>query len=380
MFFEIFRRAHGLPVGDPIFLLCEAMTLSSLEDNDAGKARHSGAYNASEMPEFFTDPEDEFRALVSGAAIIDSSSYGRIEVSGADRLDLLHRLSTNDLLGLRPSQVAGTIFTTDKGRVVDLVFVAVLDSTLLLIVSPNNEERIIRWVQKYSILEDITLRRLTEETAMVSFVGTRALEAFGASGGTIGGVNSCSTRGLRGRPLLAVGIQATRWQAVHVVGSRAAVLEARIELTKKGDGKSLAPAGSRAYEWYRIATGMPALQKELSESFNPYDIGLIEFVNFRKGCYIGQEVIARLHTYQKAARGLAGLVFRQLPEGAATGTPILREQKEIGRVTSLAPDVIDGRYLGVGVVGNEEIQRGATVQVAGGTATLRSLPMFPPYS
>ncbi len=358
----------------------EAMTLSSLQDSDSGKAQHSGAYNAWEIPEFFTDPEDEFRAVVSGAAIIDSSSFGRIEVSGADRLDLLHRLSTNDLLGLHPSQVAGTIFTTDKGRVVDLVFVAVLDSTLLLIVSPNNEERIIRWVQKYSVLEDITLRRLTEETAMLSFVGNRALEAFGAIGGTIEGANSCSTLGFPGRPLLTVGIQATRWQAVHVVGSRSAVLEARVELTKKGEGRGLAPVGSRAYEWYRIATGMPALEKELSESFNPYDIGLLEFVNFRKGCYIGQEVIARLHTYRKAARGLAGLVFGQPPDGIAKDTPIQRERKEIGRVTSVAPGAIDGRYLGVGVVGNEEIQRGGTVQVAGGTATLRSLPMFPPYS
>lgn len=356
------------------------MALTSSHNNGAGKAQSTEPHSGSVIPEFFTDPEDEFRVVMSGAAIFDSSSFGRIEVSGRDRLDLLHRLSTNDLLGLRPSQVAGTIFTTDRGRIVDLVFVAVLDSTLLLIVSPGNEDRVIRWIQTYTVFEDITLRRVTEETAMFSIVGNHALEASGAAGVTIAGPNTCGIGPCAGRPLLAVAIQAMRWQGVHVVGARPAILEARLELTKREGGRGLVPLGGRAYEWYRIATGMPSREKELSDLFNPYDVGLLEFVNFRKGCYIGQEVIARLETYQKASRNLAGLVFEEPPEGAATGTPIMMEEKEIGRVTSVATGKIDGRYLGLCVVRTDEVHHGTVVQVAGGPATLRSLPMFPPYS
>ena len=356
------------------------MTLTYLNNSSSGEAQDSRTPSVRVVPEFFTDPEDEFRAAVTGAALFDSTSFGRIEVTGEDRLGLLHRLSTNDLQGLRPSQVAGTIFTTDKGRILDLVFIAVLESALLLIVSPGNEDRIIRWVQTYTILEDIILRRVTEETAMFSIIGNRALEAFGTIGGAIAGANTCGTGEIGGRPVLAVGVHTTRWQGVHVVGARQALLEARVELTRKGEGRGLAPLGSRAYEWYRIATGMPALGKELSESFNPYDAGLLEFVNFKKGCYIGQEVIARLDTYGKAGRILSGLVFEHPPEGAGSGTPIMKDGKEIGQLTSIAAGAVDGRYLGLGVVRTDEIQQDATVRVAGGIATLRSLPMFPPYS
>ncbi len=360
--------------------LGKAMTLTSLHNSGTGKGKNTEAGSEWVIPEFFTNPGDEFRAAVAGAAIFDSTSFGRIEVSGSDRLDLLHRLSTNDLLGLRPSQVSGTIFTTDRGRIVDLVFVAVLDSTLLMIVSPGNEDRIIRWIQTYTVLEDITLRKVTDETAMFSIVGNGSLEALSAIGGTVAGANRCGTGEFAGRSLLALGIQARRWQGVHVVGSRPSILGARLELTGRGEGRGLVPLGSRAYELYRIAAGVPALERELSESFNPYDVGLLEFVNFKKGCYIGQEVIARLDTYKKAARDLSGLIFDQAPGEGANGTPIVKEGKVIGQVTSVATEAIEGRYIGLGVVRTEEVQHGAMVQVAGRTAILRNLPMFPPYS
>jgi folate-binding protein YgfZ len=215
--------------------------------------------------------------------------------------------------------------------------------------------------------------------AMISIVGNRAMEVFGAIGGTIEPGSLHNAGEFLGLPLLAVGIEASRWQGVHLLGSRSAVLEARLELTERRERRGLAAAGSRACEWYRVASGMPALGKELSESFNPYDTGLMEFVNFKKGCYIGQEVIARLDTYQKATRSLSGLVFGQSPEEVATGAPIMREGKEIGLVTSVAPGAIGGVHLGLGVVRTEEIQQGSILQVAGVAATLRSLPMFPPY-
>jgi glycine cleavage system aminomethyltransferase T len=101
--------------------------------------REMGEYHGWEMPAVFSTVEREFDAAIRRAALVDHSSVGRIEVYGADRLDFLHRLSTNELLKVRSKTVVGTIFTNEKGRIIDYATVAVKGDRIRFLVTPADE-------------------------------------------------------------------------------------------------------------------------------------------------------------------------------------------------------------------------------------------------
>src|SRR5512140_3774940 len=148
------------------------------------EARELMAYHDWEVPAVYTSIDQEFQAATTGAALLDHSLYGRLELSGADGLDLLHRLSTNDLLTMRPGQVVPTVLTTDKGRVVDYVKVAKRSPAPLLVVSPNNEEVVTHWIDRYCITEDVHLHCITNDTSMFTFMGPRSQAVASALLGT----------------------------------------------------------------------------------------------------------------------------------------------------------------------------------------------------
>ena len=135
----------------------------------------------------YVSVEEEYQAAVSGNGITDSSAFGRIEVTGRDRLDLLHRLSTNALAGLAPGEASTTVFVSDKGRVIDRVTVCARPDSLILITSPGRELFLMNWIEKYTITEDIRFRIITDETVMASLIGARMISSFLASRASGGG-------------------------------------------------------------------------------------------------------------------------------------------------------------------------------------------------
>ena len=96
---------------------------------------------------------------------------GRVKMTGADCLDLLHRLSTQDLAKLSPGHVAGTVLTSDKGRIVDLVTVVAMPDQLLLLTSPDNQQQVVQWLDKYTITEDSQLIDVTAESGLLAVFG-----------------------------------------------------------------------------------------------------------------------------------------------------------------------------------------------------------------
>ena len=104
-----------------------------------------------------------------------------------------------------------------------------------------------------------------------------------------------------------------------------------------------------SYEAFRIASGVPAYGPELGEEVNPLEAGLWDSVSFTKGCYVGQEVVARLNTYEKVKRYLAML---SLEDGAIpdAGAPLTVDGKDAGKLTSVSPVLISGRRPALGYV------------------------------
>ena len=126
------------------------------------------------LPAVFSEADEEYRAAVTGAALHDASYWGRLKATGADALDLLNRLSTNQVIDLSAGMAAPTVLTTDRGRIIDLLWVVNQGDHLLLLTSPGRQQTVIDWLDKYTIMEDLVVEDITGQTAMLALLGPLA--------------------------------------------------------------------------------------------------------------------------------------------------------------------------------------------------------------
>jgi len=323
--------------------------------------------------------EQGFDAATRSAAFLRRAPYACVRATGADALDLLHRLSTNDLRRLRTGQAARTILTNEKGRMIDLITVAALEDGLLLLVSRGNEHHFQRWIEKYTIAEEISLANLSKETSLACIVGPRSLEAAAALAGRAATADGIAVV-QDGRRRLTVVTASARWGwEVYLVSA--------VGTDDREDGDHLLEDRCRdagvaiispdEFECARISRARPAFGSEISESYTPHDAGLAEFISTTKGCYVGQEVLARMVTYQKARKGLIGFTSA-LPLPATGGKALLfKDDVEVGVLTSSSPRPVYGRSLGLGIVRTDLVSLGDTVAVGEPDAdvTCRIVPL-----
>jgi len=309
------------------------------------------------------DVEAEYRAANEDVAIHDSSHTGRVKATGADVLDLLHRISSNDVGSLQPGQGAPTVLITDKGRVLDLVTVLNTCGHILLLTSPQAQDTVIQWIDGYTIVDDIALEDVTSTTAMFSVLGPQAATVLGRAAGlkveffqpyqstqaTIVGMECYVVRrDLAGLPRFEVLMSGEHAEAIwqELVGAGAV------------------PLGLEASEVLRVEAGSPAYGRELDEAYNPLETGLWGSISFTKGCYIGQEVVARLDTYQKVQRHLVSLGFSH-GTPVRDGVKLALDGREVGNVTSMVRMPPTGRTIGMGYVRNEASEPGTRLSLDG---------------
>ena len=311
-------------------------------------------HRAGDIPEYYSSVGDEYRALREGVAMLDRSSVGRLRCTGEDALDLLNRLSTNDLVGLEAGTGAPTVLTSNKGRIVDLLYVFRLDGGLLVLTSPDTRQKVVDWIDFYTIIEDVVLEDLTADTAMLSLAGPGAASLLGKlTGQDLGAVRRYQSLGAT-----ITGVEAAIYRtdfvpprAYDLVVDAAQAEDLWAEVLDSGRDAGLVPAGAAAVEAVRVEQGIPAHGKELSEDFNPLEANLRDYISFTKGCYVGQEVVARLDTYKKVQKQLMGLAWGS-DDSPETGAKLFRDGKQVGVVTSgvRSPRLSTG--IGLGYVRN----------------------------
>lgn len=273
-----------------------------------------------------------------------------VQVTGKDRVDLLHRLSTQDLTPLAtPGALRSTLFTTAQGRLIDWVTVIAAPAHLLLLTAPGRGERIVSWIDTYTIMEDVQTKLITSTKAHIVVDGPQADAAVAS---VLGG--SAPTQAGEARD---VGGTWT-WRGLPAYGSRVELLaeaERESELIAAFQRFGAACADAETLDRLRVAAGVPGSATEYPDDVNPLELRLgPAAVSFRKGCYIGQEVISRLDSYDKVARLLVGFRVDRKPEPIPAGSEakLTRDGRPFGRVTSLVPDT-HGGAIGLAVVKRE---------------------------
>jgi hypothetical protein len=321
-----------------------------------------------------SDATFEYRAVTEGSAVHDVSHMGLLKATGADALDLLNRLSTNKVVDLLPGQGAPTILTTDRGRILDLVAVVNTGDYVLLITSPGAQQTVIDWLDKYTIMEDLVVEDLTASTSMLAVFGPESRATVKTAARTSlnhlppyhtmpAEVGGCQTRIIH-HPLAAL-------SCFYLVARAEDAPRVWQLLVDSG----ATPVGTEAYEAVRVLRGVPSHGREIGEEYNPLEAGLIGCIDFAKGCYIGQEVIARLDTYQKVQKYLVNVTFgpgAAVSEGAYLGL----SGKAVGKVTSVATNPATGETLGLAYVRKGTAATGATLELlepSEGMAEIRGL-------
>ena len=318
-----------------------------------------------ELPAAYFDVLSEYQAATTGAALHDVSYLGRLQATGADGLDLLNRLSTNKVIDLEPGQGAPTVLTTDRGRILDVIGVINRGDHILLTTSPGLQQPIIDWLDKYTIMEDLTIRDITEDTAMLAVLGPDSSAALAAATRLdlaeltdLAPFHALSAE-IAGQPVSLIGQPLGALPGFALVLSPVDAPQVWERLTAVG----ACPMGIDAFEAVRVRYGVPVHGPEMGEPYNPLEAGLIGSIDFAKGCYIGQEVIARLDTYQKVQKRLVSLRFS--PEAAPNAGEDLRDDgKPVGTITSAVRVPTTEETIGLGYVRTASARVGARLELA----------------
>lgn len=331
----------------------------------------NGAQFASEsvVPSSFSNDEAAYNAAITGVALCDRSHWGRLRVADGDRLRFLHNQTTNQIQQLQPGQGCDTVFVTSTGRTLDLATAYVQEDAVRLLVSPEQAGPLSEWMDRYIFFADKV--RITEETAT-----TVAFTLIGPASSTL--LASLELTGLETasenehRQVMLQGLE------VFVAAGSGLGLPGFTLIAPKASGADLwhllteagaMPLGEAVWQRLRIEQGRPLPTTELTEDYNPLEAGLWQAISFDKGCYIGQETIARLNTYQGVKQQLWGL---RLNAPAPPNTPILLEGEKVGVLTSCISTPAGVR--GLGYVRTKAGGAGLTVAIGDATAEVVDIP------
>lgn len=308
-------------------------------------------------------------AAKTKVAIVDRSHWGLLKISGEDRLRYLHNQSTNDFNRLKPGEGCDTVFVTSTGRTLDLATAYVAQDDVLILVSPNRRQQLLKWLDGFIFpFDKVKLTDISAENAIFTLIGADSNSLISKLG-----LENFVNQSAYHHELVTLENATVRLG----VGSSLALpgytlvvpVDGAAEIWSKLINTGAVPIGDRVWEQLRIEQGRPAPDRELTEDYNPLEAGLWYTISFDKGCYIGQETIARLNTYQGVKQRLWGI---KLSDRVLPPTPITVDDKKVGVLTSY----IDTAEGGLGLAYIKTKAGGINLSVKIGTAegTLVNVP------
>jgi len=303
----------------------------------------------------------EYRALTQGVGLVDRSERGKLALTGAEAKDFLHGQVTNDVEALRPGEGCYAAFLTHKGKMLGDLRVLHLGDELFLDTERVALQELFNMIRRYKLGRDVELHKRTIERALLSLVGPGAREAIGPA--ELGAREHDNAAGeIGGVPVRLV----TTADGVDLICDADRGAEVKAALA------GVPEVSEAAAEIVRVEAGRPRYGVDLDDTVIPQEAGLNErAVSFTKGCYVGQETVARLYYRGKPNRHLRGL---RLSAAAATGDAVRLGDREVGRLGSSVISPAHGP-IALALV-RREAAPGDTVAVgeAGVTAMVVDLP------
>ena len=272
-------------------------------------------------------------ALNEGAAIVERPGRGLLRLTGKDPLGMLNATLTNDVPS-GPGRSAYALLLNPKGRVQADLRVLKFGEDVLVDTEPEGAGATLEILGRYAPFSRVKLEDLSHEWSVLGLYGPRA-------GDLLDGPDPAEHRttevGICDETVLAVGV-AVPVPGFDLLGPLEVVARVRERLIERG----AIPASPDAYETARVRVGVPRFGADVTPENFPGEAGILDrAVDFGKGCYPGQETVARMRYRGHPNKTLYGISSRA--DGLVPDTSILQGEKNVGKITSVAPLPVDGK-------------------------------------
>jgi folate-binding protein YgfZ len=307
------------------------------------------------------DPGRGLAAALLACGVADRSAQTRLLATGPDILDLIHRLSTGDVKTLGEGEGRPTVLTSAKGRIVERLSVHHFGREgVLLLAGVGAAVPILEHLRKYTFAERTELTDVTDATAAFALVGPKWRDASRAAGLPSVPAYGAVVTMLDTARVRVLGTNGFDDDGILVVGAKEHAGTIETILTAAVESVGGAAMTADDVEAWRVVRGLPDRGAELDDEHNPLEAGLKDAVSFTKGCYVGQEVVARLNTYGKVSRRLIRLELSRGAAAPARGAPVRHDGREIGAITSAVNHPGLGAAVALAYVKARELPAGST--------------------
>lgn len=329
-----------------------------------------------------------YRAVDEAVSWSDRSGRVRLEVAGPDRAKFLHNLTTNDVKRLAVGYGCESFITSPQGKTLAYVKIIACVNSILVCTDPGGLVLALPHFQKYGVFDDIVLEDRSESTFEYHLAGPRAEELVKLAGGDLPApvefAHLATT--VADCPLLVVRESPTGRPGLTLIGARSAAGRVGATFRTRGAGLGLAELDLDSFDVLRIEAGTPVFGRDVTERNLPQEVGRDDrAINFVKGCYLGQETVARIDALGHVNQLMKGLRLEPSAHAPAPGTALEAEGKRVGFVTSSAISPGWGTPIALAMIRSSHARAGTSVTFTeheglGTVATparVSDLPMLP---
>jgi folate-binding protein YgfZ len=345
------------------------VTELSLHEFHRGLGACFAEVNGMEVADHYGNTLAEHAALRENAGVLDLSFRGRLSLAGADRHRFLNGQVTNNVKDLKTGEGCYAALVTAKGKMVSDLNIYCLADELLLDFEPGFTSAVVQRFEKYIIADDVQILDAAPHYGLLSVQGPKSAEVVNQLGLSFS---------LPEKPLGFASVNEPTLGEVYCmnhsrgavtgfdlfvpIAALAAVADKLIAAAKSVGGRA---CGWQALETMRIEAGIPRFGADMDETNLAPEAGIEDrAISYSKGCYIGQEVIARIRTYGQVAKALRGLVLadglRDLPK---KGDPLFHGDEEAGYITSALASPTFRRNIALGYVRREWNEPGTELRL-----------------
>ena len=340
----------------------------------------------------FTDAVSEHHAVRNNVGITDVSYRGRHRLIGEDRAKFLHRIISNDVESLSTGEGTYATILTHRGKIIADMNISVLEDTISIDTAPETTESLFNELDKYIIADDVELSDVTAETGAIAVHGPKSTDLVQS----VLGINELAALPERHNcfreadSLFNHTIACVRTDSTGEIGwtlytAAEALVSLWETLMTEGARFDVQPIGWNALESLRIEAGVPRYGTELTDSVIPLEAELDHAIDFEKGCYIGQEIVARMKYRGHPNRLLRGI---EVDTGSTAqencilrpDAPVFKEDKEIGWVTSATFAPTLGKSIALGYVRMQVTEAGSRVRIETSEGSVEGTVVLLPFS
>ncbi len=340
-------------------------------------------YQNWELPERFSTSEEEYSAVRNATGVVDVSYRAMIRLHGPDRVDFLHQILSNDIKRLSPGAGCYAALLSVQGKVMGVMKALATEDAIWLETEPVTRAAVLDGLEKYKLTQQVHIEDVSAAFIKVLLQGPNAtglLQTLVHQELSLDEDLQHRECQLESRTIRVIWTSETGEGGYELIAPIALASRLWTRLMETGVPFGLLPIGFRAFNILRVEAGIPWYGVDVDDTNFPQEARMDDILDWTKGCYVGQEPVARIKFRGHVNRQLTGLKFAQGAE-PESGNKIVQQGREIGHITTAVDSFYLNCPIALGYIRREYLEPGTeiTVKTRQGLAAaeVAALPFYP---